>query len=63
MSNILALLLQDRIGKLAGGSIANLVDELGGAVAHIVMCWKLHIRDKEEGLNWRTLFMQDAGDM
>ena len=29
------LLLQDRAGKLANGAIANLVDEVGGAVTHV----------------------------
>ena len=29
------LLLQDRTGKLANGAIANLVDEVGGAVIHV----------------------------
>lgn len=28
------VLLQDRSGKLASGAIANLVDEVGGAVIH-----------------------------
>lgn len=27
--------LQDRSGKLANGAIANLVDEVGGAVVHV----------------------------
>ena len=27
--------LQDRTGKLASGAIANLVDEVGGAVVHV----------------------------
>ena len=27
--------MQDRTGKLASGAIANLVDEVGGAVVHV----------------------------
>lgn len=29
------LILQDRTGKLVNGAIANLVDEVGGAVVHV----------------------------
>lgn len=31
----MCLFLQDRSGRLANGAIANLVDEVGGAVVHV----------------------------
>ena len=33
--HMLGLLLQDRTGKLANGAIANLVDEVGGALVFV----------------------------